>query len=55
MSVSRRCCVVLAIAAAAVAAGCTTTVPGHQQPGDAARRAADLNALYSPPMRSTPS
>ena len=44
MSVSLRCCAVLAIASAA-AAGCTTTVTSQPEPGDAARRAADLNAL----------
>lgn len=48
MSVSLRCCAVLAIAAAA-AAGCTTTVTGQPEPGDAARRAADLNALLLTP------
>jgi len=48
MSVSLRCCAVLAIAAAA-AVGCTTTVTGQPEPGDAARRAADLNALLLTP------
>ena len=48
MSVSRRWCAVLAIAAAAVA-GCATTVVGQYEPGDAARRAADLNALLLTP------
>jgi hypothetical protein len=48
MSVSRRCCAVLAIAAAAVA-GCATTVVGQYEPGDAARRAADLNSLLLTP------
>lgn len=46
MSVSRRWCAVLAIAAAA---GCTTTVTGQHEPGHAARRAADLNALLLTP------
>ena len=46
MSVSLRCCAVLAIAAAA---GCTTTVHRPTEPGDAARRAADLNALLLTP------
>ena len=48
MSVSLRCCAVLAIAAAA-AAGCTTTVTSQPEPGDAARRATDLNALLLTP------
>ena len=48
MSVALRCCAVLAIAAAATA-GCTTSVNGPPEPGDAARRAADLNALLLTP------
>jgi hypothetical protein len=44
MSVSIRLHAVLAIASAS-AAGCTTTVTGQHEPGDAARRAADLNGL----------
>lgn len=48
MSVYLRCCAVLAIASAA-AAGCTTTVTSQPEPGDAARRAANLNALLLTP------
>ena len=46
ISASLRCGALLAIAAAA---GFTTTVAGQYEPGDAARRAADLNALLLTP------
>jgi hypothetical protein len=39
----------LAAITALTVAGCTSTVTGHQEPGDAARRASDLNALLLSP------